>query len=234
MPGKTHGGAALIASQFPLSFYLHSSSHCLNLSIVKSLEVASIHNMIRVVNTVSIFFSAHTKWQEKLEDAIDTTQPESSVSKLKDLCCTRWIEQIDALDRFQALHPSIIACMESISSEGSSNWSHESLTDSCILLLAITTTDFLSALVITNACLNYFLALTRSLQAVVKDIIQAVSAVNNIKEALHDVWDNKACPRLICFSALPNLISKPVPCEAHWCALMCFGMSTLLILHIME
>ena len=136
--------------------------------------------MIGIVSRVSIFFSAHPKRQRKLEDAIETIQPESSVHKLKDLCHTRWIEWTDALDRFQALHPSIVACMESISSEGSSKWSHDSLTDSCTLLLAITTTDFLSALVITNACLSYLLALPRSLQAEAKDIIQAVSEVNTI------------------------------------------------------
>ena len=80
--------------------------------------------------------------------------------------------------------------MESISSEGSSKWSRDSLTDSCTLLLAITTTDFLSALVITNACLGYLLALTRSLQAEAKDIIQAVSEVNTVKAALREVREN--------------------------------------------
>ena len=190
MSGKTKGAAAIITSQFPLALYLHCSSHCLNLSVVKSLEVASVRNMIGIVNRVSIFFSAHPKRQGKLEDAIETTQPESSVHKLKDLCRTRWIERIDALDRFQALHLSIVACMESISSEGSSKWSRDSLTDSCTLLLAITTTDFLSALVITNACLGYLLALTKSLQAEAKDIIQAVSEVNTVKAALRDVREN--------------------------------------------
>ena len=160
MSGKTNGAADIIASQFPLALYLHCSSHCLNLSVVKSLEEASIRNMIGIVNSVSIFFAAHPKRQRKLEE---TTQPESSVRKLKDLCRTRWIERIDALDRFQALHPSIVACMDSISSEGFRKWFPDSPTDSCTLLLAITTTDFLSALVISNACLKYLLALTRSL-----------------------------------------------------------------------
>ena len=79
--------------------------------------------------------------------------------------------------------------MESISSEESSKWSSDSLTDSCTLLSAIRTTDFLSALVITYACLKYLLALTRSLQAEAKDIIQAVSEINH-KAALRDVRDN--------------------------------------------
>ena len=55
--------------------------------------------MIGVVKRLSIFFSAHPKHQKKLEEAIQNAQPESNVVKLKDLCRTRWIERIDALDR---------------------------------------------------------------------------------------------------------------------------------------
>lgn len=109
---------------------------------------------------------------------------------MKDLCRTRWIERIDALVRFQTLHPSIVVCMESISSEGSSKWSPDTLTDSCTLFSAITTTDFLSALVITNACMKHLLALTRSLHAEAKDILQAVSEINHVKAALRNVRDN--------------------------------------------
>ena len=43
------GMAALICSHYPLAMYLHCSSHCLNLAVVKSLEVTSIRNMMAVV-----------------------------------------------------------------------------------------------------------------------------------------------------------------------------------------
>ena len=187
MSGKKNGTAALISSQYPLALYLHCSSHCLNLAVVKSLQVSSVRNMIGIVNRVSIFFSAHPKRQRKLEEAIDNTQPQSKVHKLKDLCRTRWIERIDALDRFTILHPSIVACFESISTEGSSCWTQDSLTDASTLLLAISTTDFLSALVITSHSLNYLLALTCSLQAEAKDILQAVAEINDLLTVLRDL-----------------------------------------------
>ena len=69
--------------------------------------------------------------------------------KLKDLCRTCWVERIDALDGFQTLHPSIVSCMENISIEGSSKWTPDTITGVSTLSLAITTTDFLSALVST-------------------------------------------------------------------------------------
>ena len=80
--------------------------------------------------------------------------------------------------------------MESISAEGSSLWSPESIVDSKTLLLAITTTEFIRALVIANACLHYLLSLTCSLQAEAKDIIEAVAEVNLVIAALKKVRED--------------------------------------------
>ena len=103
MAGKAKGSAAIITSDYPPALYLHCTSHSLNLAVVKSLEVQSVRNMIGVINKVSLFFQAHPKRQRKLEEAIDSTAPSSSVCKLKDLCRTRWIERIDAVQRFKDL-----------------------------------------------------------------------------------------------------------------------------------
>ena len=59
MDGSVRGTAALICAHHPLAMYLHCSSHCLNLAVVKSLEVANVRNMIAVVGRVYQFFSAH-------------------------------------------------------------------------------------------------------------------------------------------------------------------------------
>ena len=187
MSGKRSGTAARISSRYPLALYTHCASHSLNLAVVASFEEVSVRNMVGVVNRL-IF--AHPKRQNKLEEAIHNTQPESKVTKLKDFCRTRWIERIDALDRVKCLHSSIVACFESIAADGSHKWSPQSLTDAHTLLLAITTTEFISALVITNECLHYFLGLTRSLQQEAKDIVQAVSEVDTLTSSLNNVREN--------------------------------------------
>ena len=64
------------------------------------------------------------------------------------------------------------------------------MTDACTLLVAITTTEFISALVITNECLHYFLGLTRSLQQEAKDIVQAVSEVTTLTSTFKEVREN--------------------------------------------
>ena len=136
-----------------------------------SFEEVNIRNMIGVVKRLSIFFFAHPKHQKKLEEAIQNTQPESNVLKLKDLCRTRWIERIDALDCIKKLYSSIIACFENISAEVSRMWSPDSVIDASTQLLVITKTEFIIALVITNECLQYLRSLTMSLQEEAKDTV---------------------------------------------------------------
>ena len=190
MSGKTNGAAARITTVYRLALYTHCASHCLNLAVVASIEEPSVRNMIGILNRVSIFFSAHPKRQKKLEEAIHNTQPESKVVNLKDLCRTRWLERIDAVDRMKRLHSSIVACFETISAEGRHKWSAESVTDVSTLLLAITTTEFITALVITNECLHYLLGLTRSLQQEAKDIVRAMSELTTLTTTLKEVREN--------------------------------------------
>ena len=118
MSGSLKGTAALISKDHPLALYLHCASHSLNLAVVKCLDERSIRNMIGTVNKVLIFFSAHPKRQRKLEDSIDKTLPAGTlpprVKKLKDLCRTRWVERIDALDRFWKLLPCLVSCFEPV------------------------------------------------------------------------------------------------------------------------
>ena len=68
--------------------------------------------MIGVINRVSVFFSAHSIRQRKLEEATDQAQAGSAVKKLKDLCHTWWVKRIDAMDRFKKLHSSLVSCFE--------------------------------------------------------------------------------------------------------------------------
>ena len=106
---------------------------------------------------------------------------------MKDLCRTRWVQRIDAIQVFCSLHQSTVACMESICDDGPRLWSSDYISDASSLLLAISTTDFLSALVITDFCLKYLQALTSNLQAETKDI---VAEINNVISTLKNVRDN--------------------------------------------
>ena len=146
--------------------------------------------MIGIVDKVSLFFSAHPKRQRALEKSITETKPGSNVTKLKDLCRTRWIQRIDALHIFESLHSSIVNCMETICTDGPNLWSSDTLRDARSLQLAVTTTDFISSLVITNSSLKYLQAVTTNLQAEARDITDAVQEINSVKAALQNTRSN--------------------------------------------
>ena len=46
MSGRTKGASTLISEQYPLALYLHCTSHCLNLVVVKSLQDTSKYIII--------------------------------------------------------------------------------------------------------------------------------------------------------------------------------------------
>ena len=191
--GKMNVAAAIISSSYPLAVYHHCASHMLNLPVVKSLDVPCVCNIIGVVNKVSMFFFAQPKRQRKLEEVINEMQPSSRVNKLKDLCRTRWIERISrCLGAIQTPTPFSCVCAlrQFRSSEGSTSWSADSLTDASTLLLAITTTEFVSALVIASKSLSYLHSLTTSLQAEAKDIVQAIKEVDTLKRTISNIRDD--------------------------------------------
>ena len=41
MAGSVNGAAALFTADYPLALYLHCASHCLNLAVVKSLQLTT-------------------------------------------------------------------------------------------------------------------------------------------------------------------------------------------------
>ena len=55
--GVVNSAAAIITAQYPLAIYLHCTSHCLNLAVVKSLEVTNVRNMIGIIGRVCQFFA---------------------------------------------------------------------------------------------------------------------------------------------------------------------------------
>ena len=190
MAGTKNGLAAVITEKYPQALYIHCASHCLNLAVVKSLQVSSIKNMMDCIGRIYQFFEAHPKRQRAFENAIARCEPASKVHKLKDMCRTRWVQRLDAIDIFQSLHQSIVNCMENICSDRAQLWSADSLTDARGLHHAITTTDFVCSLVITNACLRYIEALTRSLQTESRDLVSAVREIEAVTATIQDVRNN--------------------------------------------
>ena len=73
----------------------------------------------------------------------------------------------------------------------SASWSAESVADAKSLLSAITSPEFLAALIITNRIFSYTTNITRSLQSQSKDIVEAISGIDVLCDTLQSVRDDE-------------------------------------------
>ena len=87
------------------------------------------------------------------------------------------------------LHPVAVECMEMILNY-SASWSAESVADAKSLLSAITSPEFLAALIITNRIFSYTANITRSLQSKSRNIVEAISGIDVLCDTLQSVRDD--------------------------------------------
>ena len=186
MAGKYSGVAAIIQSNFPKAVYVHCAAHSLNLCVVAACKIQAVKNMMGTMVEICLFFSNSPKRQLELEKNIQSIQG-ATANKLVNLCKTRWVARIDALEVFFSLFPAVVRTLEVISEGGDTGWNQDSRRSADSLLICITKFQFLIAFVVTKQCLEYIKGLTVSLQKRAKDICQAYSEVNTIVTALNEV-----------------------------------------------
>ena len=124
-----------------------------------------------------------------MEDAIDKCFSQCKQKKIKDLSRTRWIARLETLDTLCYLHPAAVECMEMIINN-SASWSAESVADARSLLSAITSPEFLAALIIADRIFSYTANITRSLQSQSRDIVKAISGIDVLCDTLQSVRDD--------------------------------------------
>ena len=165
MAGKSKGVAARILSKYPKAFYTHCAAHRLNLCVMKCCSIREVSNMMESADKISRFFSNSPKRQTALEKWIDNVLPlEENRKKLKELCCTRWVERHEAFEVFTDLFLPIFCCFEAIVYSSPSEWNRETRSDAQSLLLAMSQFPFIVALVLTHKILGNTKGLSVKLQ----------------------------------------------------------------------
>lgn len=76
MSGRFNGVQAHIRNDHPMALYMHCTSHCLNLAISYSCNVADIRNSMGIMQSVCKFFG-YPKRQNILQEYIKNIVPES-------------------------------------------------------------------------------------------------------------------------------------------------------------
>ena len=167
MSSSDRGVQGRIQQHAPLAFYTHCQAHQLNLCVVKACGIPDIRNANSVISEIAKFFNYSPKRQHFFEYIISQNSVDSNISKLNNLCKTRWIERIDAYATFFELYPSTISTLQSISSQNDSNWSWDTDTHQKAngFLHQINSFKFLMAASITMRLLSVLRGITVKLQS---------------------------------------------------------------------
>ena len=208
MAGKCRGAAARILSNFPKAvYYVHCAAHSLNLCVVAACGVQSVRNMMGTLVEICLFFSNSPKRQLEFEKHIQAIEG-ARAKKLVNMCKTRWVARLDALEVFLELYPKVVRTFEVISEGSSEGWNTESCRAAESLLICITKFQFVISFIVAKECLHYIRGITTSLQKRAKDICEAYAGVSTAVAALQDVRKTINAKHKIWHDAAVNLGHK--------------------------
>ena len=115
MSGQHNGVQKHILDHCPTATYVHCASHALNLCLAKASDVREIRAAITTMHEVAVFYNESNKRLLNLQQFIESECPESSRTRLKMHCTTRWVEKQDAILVFRELYPAIVASLDDVS-----------------------------------------------------------------------------------------------------------------------
>ena len=150
-----HGVQGILSRENGKALYIHCNSHILNLCIVQACSLQSIRNMNGTVTESSYFCKNSPKRQKFLELVIDK---QTNVTKIKDLCRTRWIYRHEAyecfFELFKYLHDVMVAIINHDNSYGNMNWDSNTVVKANGLLKSYSSLNFVYSFVITMNCMS--------------------------------------------------------------------------------
>ena len=184
MSSERVGVSAVFRNEAPLAHYFHCVMHCLNLTASKAIKVPGIRHAEDIVEEVSRFFRSSAKRTDLLKSLIEQGKSEVKLKKhLTTLCKTRFVERHTAVVTMRELLPYVIEALETMK-----NWaSIDARRSAQSLLNSILQSDFIVGLIVLEKLAGLLLPLTRALQTVGMDLVEAFSLINDTKSLLNSV-----------------------------------------------
>jgi len=186
MSGKLNGVQARIRRMYPLAVYVHCASHSLNLAISDACTVVAIRNCVGTLGEICNFFSHSAKRRETMHQSIEDVCPESTATRLKRLCPTRWVERHDAVLVFLELLEPVIDTLETVST-----WQdRETSSKAHQLLCAVKQPQFLVAVHVLSKVFAVSMPLSRLLQTENMDLCEAINLTVQLDTAVEQMRIN--------------------------------------------
>lgn len=203
MSGQFNGVQTHIRSQIPTAIYVHCSAHSLNLAISNACEVPSVRSCLGTVGKVYNFFNT-PKRQLVLSSAISEVCPNSEITKLKQLCATRWVERHTSVSSFLELQDAIFSALDDII-----EWTdRDSSQQAQQLLCSMKQANFNVALQCTAQVFNYSVRLCKELQKENLDLVEAIYSAEDITAEVRRLRESADDEFKKLYSAVSSLAEK--------------------------
>ncbi|XP_057291325.1 52 kDa repressor of the inhibitor of the protein kinase-like [Hydractinia symbiolongicarpus] len=196
--GYKNGLSARILSLNRKAIYVHCNSHRLNLSVGKSCTVSLVSHVMTKIKHITYFFKFSEKRHQALLDNIKKYCPLATVTKLTDVCRTRWVERITGLDTFQELYIAIYVTLEEMKLNLEMKYNHDTSKQAVGFFHQIANFEFVVTLVITRSIFDVTLHVTQLLQNKSIDIMDSIDLIKTLQNVLrqtrnnvdhfHDLW----------------------------------------------
>ena len=160
MSDHKNGVQKFIQDRFPIALFSHCASHRLNLCLLKTCKVRDIQSAMTMMKEIAVFFRYSNKRLPILHHQISIECPESSHSRLKKHCCTRWVENQEAIIVFKELYPAVVASLDELACSRDV----EVVGKSTAYLKAIRDAEFLVSLEVITAVMSITKSLPQKLQ----------------------------------------------------------------------
>ena len=143
------------------AFGCHCQAHLLNLCIVSACKINSVVVMMNKLQCVQEFFNFPKRMSFLLEMIDECDLPRIQKKKMKDCCCTRWVQRVDSFTIFLDLFKVICDALSHISENVDGNWNSDSITFASCQLLSIGNFEFIINLLL--VVVSELMMYTRSL-----------------------------------------------------------------------
>lgn len=190
MAGQKAGVSTRILKENHKAIYFHCSSHRLNLVIATCSNVRGVKKMMDAISKLSQTFHFSPKKQELLCENIKETMPDESRKKLLDVCRTRWVQRLDALERIQDLIKPILITLNAIAENHDGSYKKEARQDANGLYSNLKTFSSAVHFIITRHVISYMVPITFELQKTQLDVISVYRAVDVVLASLEECRKN--------------------------------------------
>ncbi|TNM84530.1 hypothetical protein fugu_008708 [Takifugu bimaculatus] len=184
--------AGQLLERYPQAFLTPRSPPNLNLSLAGGMAPAGVQLVLSTLRKMEAFFSQSPLLQVELDNAISIYFPEKeeAAQELKEACRSNWTGQNEAFEVAAQILEPLLLCVDSIHDNEEMRWSDEVANAALDISKAITSFEFVMALVVLKNTLALTRAFGANLRGQAADRHFAASSLEAVLHSLQEVSDN--------------------------------------------